>query len=248
MTDNETPPLLNLRSPKPGLKQSENSQGSSGNGYDGKNRRVSKKSIALKIFTVFAAIAAVFLAGYFYNGHFSKAAKQIDQQAVQGTSVDKQGDQSFYNEDPQLEFSYKSPLIAQQLSDDDKKAGFIARLTAQDPPLIVSVRKETDLSKSAALSRIDVPTLLKNNIDKALPQRYPEFEQKSSKTVTIEGKTVYDRVFTYKGPSGAKAEQHMLAIVVDGDTAIYVSMQAPESQYQTVEDQYFTPLKESLKL
>ncbi len=145
-----------------------------------------------------------------------------------------------------FKFSYKEPLKEERLSSQDTEDGFLARLSAYDPALLLSVRRETGLRTPAQFAKTDVETMLGASIDKSLPDRYPEFTLESSTALEVGGKRALERVFSYRGPSGARAKQRLTAVLVDDNTALYISFQSTERVYDTVSDDYLKPLLSSV--
>lgn len=154
---------------------------------------------------------------------------------------------TFTYPDLHVSFNYFEPLQQTALNNDDTSDNFIGRLTSDDPPMIVSIRTETGIRLPASLSRTDAKSLLMGNMDKALPQRFPDYDESSNTSYELFGKTVIDRVFTYTGPSGTRAKQRLLALITDENTAVYISMQCEEVRFDEVNSEFFTPIQESIR-
>ena len=174
------------------------------------------------------------------------APAQVLQQSTSETAPEPR--KTFFYDDLGFSIEFNQKLNSEPLTESDKTDGFIARFTAFDPPIIISVRHESGLRTVATLAGTDTATLLRSNIDRSLPARYPQFDQQTGTTITINEKTVIDRVFTYAGPSGEAAKQRLLAFIKDDDTAVYVSMPTTAALYDTVSVEYFDSSAASISI
>ncbi|MFT4532156.1 MAG: hypothetical protein ACI9T8_000167, partial [Candidatus Saccharimonadales bacterium] len=126
--------------------------------------------------------------------------------------------------------------------------GFIFRLTNQDPPAIVSVKHEGGLRAVTALSGVNILDLLLNNAYKSFPDRYLGFNVETEVDIDVAGIKSKQIVFTYSGPSGNIAKQRFVIIPKDSDSAILISLQSTELDYEELNSLHFNYLVESIQL
>ena len=90
--------------------------------------------------------------------------------------------------------------------------------------------------------------MLLGNSEKAFPARFPEFTKLSSNQFEIDSHKAGEVIFTYRAPAGSTTEQRFILIDKDGNTAIYLSFQSKASDFDALNERYFTPILDSLNL
>lgn len=146
-----------------------------------------------------------------------------------------------------VKLNYRSPLQSEVLDSKDKEDKFVIRLTSQNPAMLVSVRYEEGLRAVTLVTKQEVIDLILGNVEKAFPQRYSGYQKLNERKFEVAGKQAAEIIFTYKGPSGDDAKQRLVIITKDEDTAIYISAQAQNSQFDEVNSNYFDPLFSSIR-
>jgi hypothetical protein len=194
-----------------------------------------KVKIITAVIVISASITAVGLA---YKDSDKKSGTEVKVLAVSVANDTTTG----------VSLSYKQPFTSEALAEQDRNDGFIFRLTSDEPPTIVSVRQEEGLRAVTAISGINMLELLTSNVQKAYPVRYPGFSTVSENKYDVSGKSAREVVFTYDGPSGQKVKQRFVIIQKDGNTAIYVTAQTTDEQYDAANSNYFNDLIESIQL
>ena len=114
-------------------------------------------------------------------------------------------------------------------------------------PFVVALSKETGLRIAASLSRADIVPMLLRNIERAYPLRFPEFSKLSEKNLELGDRKAAEIYFTYMGPAGEKIKQRMMIVEYDGDTALYLSAQAKEKDFDGLNRKYFQGMFAKLK-
>jgi hypothetical protein len=147
-----------------------------------------------------------------------------------------------------LSLNYKPPLKAVSLTAQDKMDNFILRLNSTDPQMLVTARYETGLQSVAALSKQEILPLLLSNAPKTYSKLYPNYRLNSQKEMLLNGKKAAELNFSYLGSNNTSVHQRLLIIAKDGDTAIYIAAQAPESIYEEANLRYFNSLFDSINL
>lgn len=108
-----------------------------------------------------------------------------------------------------------------------------------ETPFVVALSKEVSLRIAASLSRADIVPMLLRNIERAYPQRFPEYLKTSEKTFDYKGKKAAEIYFTYTSPANELIRQRMMIVGYDGDTALYFTAQARESDFSRLNKKYF---------
>lgn len=116
-------------------------------------------------------------------------------------------------------------------------------------PMVVSIKKETGLRIVTSLTRVEMLAGLLRNMERAYPQRFPEYKKESERTFEQGGKRVAEIYFTYKSPAGEGeiVKQRLMVVEYDGDTAIYLSAQAKQNDFNFLDEKYFNQTFKSLK-
>ena len=156
---------------------------------------------------------------------------------------------SFKNDQYGLTISYPTEAKLFELSEADQQSNIILRLAGEnEPQYLVTVRAEKGLRLPSQLSKLDVIDLVVTGAIRSNPDRYPDYKQISETKQTISEKNAHEIVFTYDGPTGDRAQQALYLIEKDSDTALYVSMQALEKDFATVNEKVFQQIIQGLTL
>lgn len=146
-----------------------------------------------------------------------------------------------------LKLNYPDIFQAQALSEADRQDKFILRLTSEQPAMLVSVRYEMGMRAAAALSRQEPLAMITANAIRAFPQRYTDYALVSERSLEVADKDAHEFIFRYTGPSGEGAQQRLLIVMKDDDTAVYISAQAQESKFNELNTAYFADIFSSPK-
>ena len=156
---------------------------------------------------------------------------------------------SFKNDQYGLSVSYPAEAKMLELSEADQQSNIILRLAGEnEPQYLVTVRAEKGLRLPSQLSKLDVIDLVVTGAIRSNPDRYPGYKQVSETERTIGEKDAHEIVFTYVGPTGDRAQQALYLIEKDPDTALYISMQALERDFATVNEKVFQQIVQGLTL
>jgi hypothetical protein len=160
----------------------------------------------------------------------------------------KAGLSTIYDKPAGVSFSYDSQVFtSEKLTEADTNDRFVARLTSYSPPLLLTVKYETGLSSLAALSSTSVTSLLRNNVLRSLPKRYPEYKLINSSDIKINEMPGYEVVFEYTGPSGKRAKQKLTYLINNSDKAVYFSLSATIDDFTDTAVQQLQRVIESLQ-
>lgn len=146
--------------------------------------------------------------------------------------------------------SYPASARAEELSGEDRNFKVVLRIREgeQDQePYLVSMRYEEGLRAAANTTNRPPRDLILASAERALPQRFPEFSKVGEEKLELSGKEAAIITFTYKQPQGELIKQKLLILVRDDDTALYISAQAKERDWQELEQKYFARIFRSLR-
>lgn len=157
-------------------------------------------------------------------------------------------------DNPSLTFSLHNNLISapdKNNQDEENKnvdVLFRAVQTINEPrPMLVSVKKERGLRIVTSLTRVEMLDGLLRNMERAYPQRFPEYKKESEQIFDRGGKKSVEIYFTYKGPAGEIIKQRLVVVKYDGDTAIYLSAQSKQKDFDSLNKKYFNRIFKSVK-
>ena len=154
---------------------------------------------------------------------------------------------------PNFTFSYPDSFQSTETEDEEEsqRAEMLFRATEgelKDTPLVFTIQKEKGLRIAVSLSRMDFISNLLRNIDRMYPQKYSEFKKLDEKTFKHNGKNAAEIYFTYVGPAGEVIKQRFMIVEYDGGTALYVSAQTKESDFNGLNKKYFDRMFDSLEI
>lgn len=200
----------------------------------------SKRRIA-----VLLGVSAIFVVGG--SGYF--LAMRSNSRTEQVSKVLSDSKTTINDEASGLHFTFIPPLVKSQLTDRDIEDGFLFRISSNDPAVLISIRTESKLRSLAALTKQDLIPLVFSNARRSLPSRYTNYKEISAETdIVIAGRKASRIDFSYNGPSGKPVAQSLVMIKKDDDTALYVSFQTTENEFNSLAAAHLTPLLDSLKI
>jgi hypothetical protein len=152
-----------------------------------------------------------------------------------------------------LNLSFQRPpdLITQALNSDEKESKIAYRGTPRtdsEQPYLVTIRSEDGLKLAISLTKQELVPMVLGNSEKAFPARFPEFTKVSTRQYEIDGHKAGEFIFSYKAPAGSKTKQRFVVIDKDGNTAIYLALQAKETDFSSLDKQIFERLINSIQL
>lgn len=164
--------------------------------------------------------------------------------------LNKEESKSTFSHESGLGFSYDSRLEGKGLSSQDKTDGVIFRAVngpSEKAPLLVKAQIESGLRISSKSVKMPIRDMILDNSGRFLPAKYPEYQKISEHRFQVDGKDSATLEFKYVN-NGEKLRQKLVLLVLNDDQAIYISMQARESDWSVARSNYFDPLIESIKL
>lgn len=174
--------------------------------------------------------------------------QRTDQSANESTSSTLT---RFNHESTGVSLDYDSKYAqAISLTEQDTKDRFILRLTDKggaNKPFLFNIRYEDNLAAASAITKQPVLNHLESSANLALPQK-DGYKLLSSERTEIAGQESLKYIFTYTANKDTTAKQQLLIIPLNNDRAIYISQQAIVEDYDTINQQVFDPILETLKL
>ena len=155
----------------------------------------------------------------------------------------------FRQSDTGLTFSHSSQLVAAGVSNDDRDSGILNRWQAAPgtgAQLLITLRSEKSLGKAASLTGEQPIGVILDTISRTYPARFPGFSKVSQRQFEQSGRPVAEVVFTYDGETNEQVKQRFIAIMKDDDQALYLSMQAKESEFEELNNRFFNTITNSL--
>lgn len=144
----------------------------------------------------------------------------------------------YVNNDLKVKLSYPETFVKDKISGEDKKARIVFRITKSNPPALFSLRYEDGLGFLKTFGGKDVLTNLVAEVGRRYPDRFPSYTKEGYEDITLANEKAAKFNFTYTGSDGkTKIRQH-LVIVVRGETAYYLSCQAPENEFSKSEKDF----------
>lgn len=149
----------------------------------------------------------------------------------------------FYDPDIQVGFKYSPDLVGQRAYDErdvaDKIVYRIKNGEKVDSPILVTVKWETGLRKVSSVLRYDIRDILLDNADKQFAKQYIKYEKKNERKFDWQGKKAAEMEFEYLSPLGVFIRQRMMILMRDEDTAVYISAQTRQKEYDAINKKYF---------
>lgn len=157
---------------------------------------------------------------------------------------------SVYKDDTYgLSMEYPTDSEVIKLSEQDKRDKFIFKFQqSKSPEYLFNVRAETGLRLPSQLAKLDVIDLVVDGALKSLPERYPEYKLLSQNEIVVAGKSAASIEFNYVGPAKELVRQKVILVAKDSDTALYITMQSRDTDYETLKKQVFEQVVASLRL
>lgn len=157
----------------------------------------------------------------------------------------------FYDPTTLITFRYPVGVTRSSTeSEEDQKAKIIFRGKEGEKdaatPFLITVRYEQGLRKVSSLLRYDIIDILADSVDKRFPQEHPKFEKTDERRFTLKGKKAGEIVFTYLSRLGEQVKQRFIILARDEDMAIYITMQAREKDFETINAKYFEKIISSI--
>lgn len=138
-------------------------------------------------------------------------------------------------EDPSVALAYHKDFV------EKPKDEFIFRAEVEGlnkTPALISIRKETGLRIVTSLTKGSLIENLLRNAERAYPQRYPEYKKLSERKLKAGDHDAAELYFTYQGPVKETIKQRLLIVEYDPGTAIYITGQSKESDFEKVNKKY----------
>lgn len=166
---------------------------------------------------------------------------------VQGVSTPSIQQKAYFVNEKNVFLDMPNSLEEVIVSDKDKDDGIFARFQPTDHEVsgLITARTESKLSLPANISKKEPLDIIEDSISKSYTQRYPSYKKLSDETMNINGKKAYRQTFTYDS-KGTSIKQEFIAIMADDDTAIYLSFQSKEAEFDQLRGSYFTQLVNSV--
>lgn len=141
-------------------------------------------------------------------------------------------------------------LVSGDLTQQDKRDKVVLRLEQprKEPELLVTLRYENGLKPIATAAKQDLRDALVSTLDKTYPKRFPHYQRVSSRNFDIDSHRANELIFTYKSPAGKIIKQRFVLIVINNDQATYLAMQARETDFDHLNDRYFSTIAKSLQV
>ena len=157
--------------------------------------------------------------------------------------------QKFESAETGVSLQYDADLTDTTLTKQDKADKVILKLQnhASEPGLLVSVRHEDGLRPISTITKQDLQTALLSNVSKTYPERFPEYRQLSTRNFDVNGKKASEVVFTYQN-QGETIKQRFVFVIKNDDMAVYLSAQAKENDFASLNKKYFDPIFNSLQI
>ncbi len=150
-----------------------------------------------------------------------------------------------------LTIRYPIAVVRAGITDDDKRAKIIFRATESGieaaTPFLITARYEDGLRKISSMLRYDILDILTDNVDKLFPGQYPKFEKIDEKRYSLNGKKAAEIVFSYLSPVGEEVKQRFVIVMRDEDMAMYMTAQAKEKDFESLNKKYFENIISSLR-
>jgi hypothetical protein len=153
----------------------------------------------------------------------------------------------FYDEASGISLEFVEPFKQKELSKEDKQDNFLLRLESTDPPMLLTILKETGIRQVSTLARQEPLQMIMQNAIKSIQTSYNGFELKNEiAEYEIAGKKAGQLDYTYIGPSGERARRLLTVVLANEDTALYLSAQTTEALFTNAKAQYIQPILDSV--
>lgn len=145
--------------------------------------------------------------------------------------------------------NYPPTALSQKITEQDKKDKIIFRarqIEGQEKAFLITLRYENGLRPLAQLAKMEPINLIINGVEKAYPQRFPNFKLLEMKKFSRDGRPGAEINFKYKGPSGENIRQRLLILMASDDRAVYLAGQTKQADFEDLRedfDQIFDSLR-----
>lgn len=155
----------------------------------------------------------------------------------------------FRQSDTGLTFSHNPQLLEAGVSNEEREDGILNRWQAApgtSAQLLITLRSENSLAKVASLTGEQPIAIVLDTISRTYPSRFPGFNESSRREFEQSSRPAAEVVFTYDGDTGERVKQRFIAIMKDDDQAIYLSLQAKDSEFEALNARFFNAIADSL--
>jgi len=131
---------------------------------------------------------------------------------------------------------YSSDSAKRELSQEDRdnKTTFKLGEVQGKTPFSVVLQYEDGLKLPSQISRTEPLKLVLDGANRSLALR-KQFNKISSREFEQSGKQAAEIVFDYEGPAGEIVRQKLLMLIRDEDTAIYLSLQSRQADFENIQ-------------
>lgn len=155
----------------------------------------------------------------------------------------------FQQPDTGLTFSHSPQLVEAEVGNADRDSGILNRWQVAPETgiaLLITLRKEQELSKAANLTGEEPIGIILNTISRTYPRRFPGYSELSRREFEQSSRPAAEIIFTYDGETGERVKQRFIAIMKDDDQALYLSLQAKDSEFDALNTRFFNAIANSL--
>lgn len=136
-----------------------------------------------------------------------------------------------------IKLNYPETFVEEVLSEEYQKANIVFRIQRDSPTAFFSLRYEDKLGVMKAFGK-DILGQLVAAVDRRYPISFPDYEKIDYKDITLVGEKAAQFDFTYTGADGKAKIRQRFVIVVKDETAYYLTVQAPESEFSKSEREF----------
>lgn len=160
-------------------------------------------------------------------------------------------ERTFVSDSVGLAFTHSDRIEAQTLSETektDKKLLFrgAPKDNSIDQPYLIQCWYEDKFRLAASLTKKEPLELLLENQKNSFPKLYPQYRELSLQRTERNGRKAAEIFFTYQNTQRVIVKQRLLVVLKDDDTAVYVSAQAREADFELVNRRYFQAIFASI--
>lgn len=156
----------------------------------------------------------------------------------------------FRQPDTGLTFTHSSQLVVDAgVSNEDRDSGILNRWQAAPEAgaqLLVTLRTERDLATAANLSGQEPIEIILSTISRTYPSRFPGYSELSRREFEQDSRPAAEVIFTYDGETSERVKQRFIAVMKDDDQALYLSLQAKDSDFDALNTRFFNSIADSL--
>jgi hypothetical protein len=145
---------------------------------------------------------------------------------------------TYRNEDLKVTLIYPENFSKNTLSEEGINAGYLLRIFREKPPAIFSLRYEGGLGVLQSAAGKNILDYLVSEINLRYPDRFPDYQKVGFQEMVLDRERAAQFDFTYTGADGKTKMKQRFVVVVRGDTAFYLSAQAPENDFFKSENDF----------